>query len=1027
MAEPRVAKTSVTKRPGYAVNTGSSGITNAEWKDAFIQWAAWKWAGSTPEQRQTFLGNSWNTQQFGSPDASDNIFLDPVSGQKKADVSAQTMLALSKFAQQYQGGDPEIDSEMPWIAPRPDEYIESPAETASRIATEQWERNFDRQIRNDERLAKQQEFANQFAQQEHQDNIAQQNADREAANARAQAQLQGSVYNTQVGGITDIYGTQGGIYGNQLGLLGDIYNTQGSMYNNTLNQQGNIFDSLARYQSQMDALRQSGLSDAGGLALGLQGLEDARVNQYISLKQNPGDFVGAEYTARALNAPEGYTGPLFSNNPSIQEIINRQMNFNPSAPPQTPGWYGQNPTQPTAPTMPSPPGAPSIPGAPNINIGGSSSGGSIGGGSSTPTNPSTPRPGQGGNTSLPQGQITVGGTPDTLNNAIMTWTNLMRQASDAATRGDQAAAANFMRTADEFRRQSDAAARAGNYTIQWPNSPGAQPNPPAPTWVNNANNAAGSPFGTNPQPAASSGPSAPPPFPTLAQVQSGQTGSAQPTMPAFPTAPTSPAPSTGGNFGGGFNGGGANSGATGMTVGQYLAQRQPTPLRQRSSLPGFAMGGMTTAPQLMAGDTANPGQPNPEIIDNPTGAPLAVTNEQDILQKIEQITMMLQQSQDPEEQEVLTEMLDHYQMLLDNISQGKTGEAVMGRNMGQAQVPAFAFGTDFGWNPASNSNVNSWSGPSNLNTPNPGPASLVPGVGQGAQPSIAGYNQVTTQAAPSPSGVVGAPPPFPTMSSYTPPIPLAPNGSPSLVPLGSSVHPTVAEQARVTWNNPVIPINQSMYNQGLIGQNQYNQTLAMNNANPQSTGQYQSAGFNAAGGNNFAPVSGMPNSTEALARAIEADKYRDQIQYQNEGNKFGNGGTFNESNIVAPGMTPQPLMTAPGMTPNYGGGSTPGITVLPDSAYQNLPFLHYLQNRGNRGMFNTLSTGNTEGAFGMRLPEAGALNYKTILELARNPVSWDMASGAYRSASRDLPTIAALVKARAPLGQALQSSVIRTR
>ncbi len=56
--------------------------------------------------------------------------------------------------------------------------------------------------------------------------------------------------------------------------------------------------------------------------------------------------------------------------------------------------------------------------------------------------------------------------------------------------------------------------------------------------------------------------------------------------------------------------------ATGLTV--------PKPLDKQAVVP-LAHGGMTTARTLMAGDPQRPGQVNPEIIDNPTGAPLSVT------------------------------------------------------------------------------------------------------------------------------------------------------------------------------------------------------------------------------------------------------------------------------------------------------------------------------------------------------------------------------------------------------------------
>lgn len=98
-----------------------------------------------------------------------------------------------------------------------------------------------------------------------------------------------------------------------------------------------------------------------------------------------------------------------------------------------------------------------------------------------------------------------------------------------------------------------------------------------------------------------------------------------------------------------------------------------------------------------------------------------------------------------------------------------------------------------------------------------------------------------------------------------------------------------------------------------------------------------------------------------------------------------------------------------------------------DEVYQNMPAVRYFQGRMGRSQYNRLSTGSATGAFGEQLPEAGAINYRRYLNVEKDPLSLAILASQYRGASRDLASEVSRAKARAPLGQAIQTSLIRTR
>lgn len=111
-----------------------------------------------------------------------------------------------------------------------------------------------------------------------------------------------------------------------------------------------------------------------------------------------------------------------------------------------------------------------------------------------------------------------------------------------------------------------------------------------------------------------------------------------------------------------------------------------------------------------------------------------------------------------------------------------------------------------------------------------------------------------------------------------------------------------------------------------------------------------------------------------------------------------------------------------------GSGSGTGYDSVPsyqDSAYQNLPGLEYLKGNLSSGQYGQLATGTSQGAFGTKLPEVGALNYRRLYDLMQDPISFQLVSSLFKSGSRDLPAEISRVQARAPIGQAVSTSLIR--
>lgn len=285
---------SSTKKPGYILNPDAGEGSNAYWQDAAVSALAYKWATSTPEERSNWLGGSWITAQYGTPDVTDGV-----DANGYVHTSPQTILALSKYVSQYQPGkDSWMDANLPYVAPGANEYIEDPTAVANRVAQMNADRAYDLQLQQEARLAADSAESNAIAREQ----IA-------ASQANAAAARQAQIEAANISARASMYGAdqalKGSMYGTRGQLIGSVYGTN----------EGNKVQAWGQ---------------GGQLAAAMQGLYDARTEHLLNLRANPSDFVERELTSRAMLKPTGYTGPAYSDVPQLQQAINMLLSYNPS-------------------------------------------------------------------------------------------------------------------------------------------------------------------------------------------------------------------------------------------------------------------------------------------------------------------------------------------------------------------------------------------------------------------------------------------------------------------------------------------------------------------------------------------------------------------------------------------------------------------------------------------------------------------------------------------------------------------------
>ena len=133
---------------------------------------------------------------------------------------------------------------------------------------------------------------------------------------------------------------------------------------------------------------------------------------------------------------------------------------------------------------------------------------------------------------------------------------------------------------------------------------------------------------------------------------------------------------------------------------------------------------------------------------------------------------------------------------------------------------------------------------------------------------------------------------------------------------------------------------------------------------------------------------------------------------------YGTTGTSNNRNVDAQGNYAGPR--------DYAGNPLGTLTSYADKDIRNLPNIQYAQNAGNRTAYNQLNTRPISGPFGSTLPDVGGLNYSQLLDISQDPDSWGTLSSIYRAANRNLEGMLNRIRARAPIGEVTNQSLIRT-
>lgn len=110
----------------------------------------------------------------------------------------------------------------------------------------------------------------------------------------------------------------------------------------------------------------------------------------------------------------------------------------------------------------------------------------------------------------------------------------------------------------------------------------------------------------------------------------------------------------------------------------------------------------------------------------------------------------------------------------------------------------------------------------------------------------------------------------------------------------------------------------------------------------------------------------------------------------------------------------------------YADGTDPYTMSYGEDVYNRLPSLRYLRGETSPNQYNQLSTGYSSGAYDTQLPESGALNYRNVYDVLTDPVATSMMDALYRSASRNFGAEINRAKQRAPIGNAMSTSLIRT-
>lgn len=316
-----------TAQPGYVPNenagvtysgTPIGGINNTQYRQTLAELMASMWAhgGESRKRVLELMSPVWYSAKYGEPDPTDG---NAIPGR----YSAQTILAFSRFASDYKGGNPDIDNIIPYVPPSGNDFIETPEQTAIRIAQENFERELDAELKiNSDQIAA------------------------AAAEGFADRQLSAAETNAQVAAQMET-------------IKGNIKTAAMAAFNSAFSNEVQKFTVEASIYNNQQNIQSANLQSAGNLSSVFQQLMDERTNKAITAQLNPGDYLARESQVRAMNAPQGTENPAYSNYDKLTQIIEMLMNtqgggVKPTAPDQNafippPTLQGLMNYQPTAP------------------------------------------------------------------------------------------------------------------------------------------------------------------------------------------------------------------------------------------------------------------------------------------------------------------------------------------------------------------------------------------------------------------------------------------------------------------------------------------------------------------------------------------------------------------------------------------------------------------------------------------------------------------------------------------------------
>jgi len=294
-----------------ALNIGQ--VTHQQYVTALSEWMSSMWAngGQSRQQVLSLMSPAWYSAKYGEPDATD----------QDGDWSPRTILAFSRFASDYRpGASPGLDQVMPYVPPTGNEFIESPEQTATRIASAQFERDLDARIAMN--AADIQARAAEGAAQRSflaGENAADRQLSAAETNARIQAEMEG--------------------------IKAQIKQSAMSAFNQAFSNEISKFGVEAGMYNTQQGIQSANLQTAGSLSSVYQQLLDERTNKAITAQTEPGRFLEREAQVRAMQAPQGTDTPAYSNFDRLLEVIDKLIN--------TQG--GVKPTAPDASTYQVPP------------------------------------------------------------------------------------------------------------------------------------------------------------------------------------------------------------------------------------------------------------------------------------------------------------------------------------------------------------------------------------------------------------------------------------------------------------------------------------------------------------------------------------------------------------------------------------------------------------------------------------------------------------------------------------------------